>query len=348
MGNSSSYWPALHQARNSQRHQGCRGAPVLQTVRCRNCSKRLPACVIPDEVQRHIEAGLKGKSGSVRAEPPGASESVASTRFLVFWIDPCIRRRNKVNNNNPLKVCRLCGRLQLLCESHVIPKFCYKYVRDQNKIIQLESIGAEDVVFHEQNGGIKESLLCRDCEQQFSRYEDHAARLFSEPTVPIGRESLRTRLHPGIEYERMKLFFLSLLWRCSVAKHPFFSRVSLGPHENRLLDMLRKQDAGLRESYPMIIIRLKIGDEPIQGLLSEPLSTRSGAIRWHLFVIAGFLISMAVGARPIDRNLLRLALAPRTPVYSFDTEMNEIGFLRNAAVRVKKAKEIKPPKRKLQ
>lgn len=58
----------------------------------------------------------------------------------------------------------------------------------------------------------------------------------------------------GLEYETMKLFQLSLLWRISVATIKPFSGVSVGQeHEERLRNILLTENAPAVEAYPCFI-----------------------------------------------------------------------------------------------
>ena len=46
------------------------------------------------------------------------------------------------------------------------------------------------------------------------------------------------------------MFHLSLLWRMSVSKHPYFKEVSLGPHEEVLRRMLLEALPGEPDQPP--------------------------------------------------------------------------------------------------
>jgi hypothetical protein len=46
------------------------------------------------------------------------------------------------------------------------------------------------------------------------------------------------------------MFHLSLLWRMSVSKHPYFKEVSLGPHEEVLRRMLLEARPGEPDQPP--------------------------------------------------------------------------------------------------
>ena len=161
---------------------------------------------------------------------------------------PNVLRRGRI-------ACALCGKKAKLCESHIIPEFAYKPIYGENhRFVQLSQ--------HYQGGflqkGIREELLCQNCEQHIQKYEDYAAKMFTGKTG-IRRWDCEYRHENSrlpfiylarMDYVKFKLFALSVLWRASVSKHPFFKEVDLGSHENRVAWMIRTENPGTRFDYP--------------------------------------------------------------------------------------------------
>ena len=69
--------------------------------------------------------------------------------------------------------CRLCQRERDLCKSHIIPEFLYKPLYDIHHRFNRIPEASNGKVTYEQKG-IRERLLCSDCENQLSRYEKYA------------------------------------------------------------------------------------------------------------------------------------------------------------------------------
>ena len=225
--------------------------------------------------------------------------------------------------------CRLCEQSKKLCDSHIIPKFCYKPLRDANgKAIEV-NIDQEEVL-DRQFAGHREKLLCVDCENRFSRFETHSVRLFCSPLPPFSTGSKRIREYSDLDYRTLKLFFLSVLWRSSVAINPFFKHVSLGPHEEIIRDMLLREDPGGTGDYPTLIWLLTLRGKHLQDILVEPTPMRVGThkCKCYRFVMAGFVIIIGVSSSPLEDSLLRWAMSPGEPVQSYDSEFGEFAFLR--------------------
>jgi hypothetical protein len=130
--------------------------------------------------------------------------------------------------------CKLCGQISLLKESHIIPDFYirgleHKLATGSQGIAQPFSIllsanpdaegGAKQRGQWEKILGIKEYLLCGQCEQRFSRYEAYARNLFygnSSPLkkIPIGNLIRLEHAGETIEIRRISADYQQL--KCSV------------------------------------------------------------------------------------------------------------------------------------
>jgi hypothetical protein len=95
-------------------------------------------------------------------------------------------------------------------------------------------------------------MLCGDCEKWINRYETYYAHEFS-----VGKkmpEILRDTVVKiaGLDYARFKLFHLSIVWRAGVRQRDEFRNVKLGPHEDRLRQMLLNDNPGDPCVYPFL------------------------------------------------------------------------------------------------
>lgn len=134
--------------------------------------------------------------------------------------------------------------------------------------------------------GLKERLLCQSCEQRFGQYEDYFRKYFYERAKPLRlKKHLGTKIsvpsHPislcceqlHVDYRRLKLFGLSLLWRCSIAKGKFFGHVNLdATHEYRIAELLRVGAPGPDSEYPIMVFRPAHPTLPAryEGILGQP------------------------------------------------------------------------------
>lgn len=205
--------------------------------------------------------------------------------------------------------CRLCMQPKPLQDSHVLPELVWSPLYKGGGTDHW-TVGA----FRNAQGvlkprkvqlGLREPLLCRDCEQLFSReYEGPSTGLWRHladgAALPMGITSRSlsaadgntgTRFD-GVCYRSWKLFLLSLLWRASVAGGPEWSGVDLGTtHEPIIGAMLLKADPRAQGDYPCIIYRARTQ----LRMIMLPSEARSDGHRCYVFpinrAVLNFLVS---------------------------------------------------------
>ena len=185
--------------------------------------------------------------------------------------------------------CHLCLKDKVLQNSHIIPEFFYKPVYDGIHRLHVWSSGPDKINKYWQKG-IREKLLCITCEQFLSPLEDYVKRVFyGGVEVEIKHERYGEALR-NIDYQKFKLFQLSLLWRSSISSKKFFSEVKLGPHENRIREMLITKNPGEVHEYGCIMMCLLIdGNRPLDQMIMQPDSLRIDGHRCFRFLLGGCL-----------------------------------------------------------
>jgi hypothetical protein len=176
--------------------------------------------------------------------------------------------------------CKLCKLPRTLQESHIIPKFIYKPLRDdKNRMQRFSIIDSNEKKYKKRKpiqDGLKEHLLCIDCEQLLNdKYEKYfKTAWFDEKKCPetIPSEGIKIT---GLNYSKFKLFHLSVLFRASVSSLPEFNEVNLGPHENTLREILLN-DAHVPDTKYTVVCHAitKIDNQIHLGLITSPFRLR--------------------------------------------------------------------------
>lgn len=207
--------------------------------------------------------------------------------------------------------CKLCWEERDLCDSHIIPEFVYApvYLDGENWTLGFRRTRySEGWEARKVQKGLREPLLCGECEQLLNReYEQPSVAfwraLTREDEMPRGVtfEILNTRMgnrgvaFDGVDYRSFKLFLLSILWRCSVSSIPTYREVDLGPYEEELRLMVFEGDPGGQGDFPCIIHLL---EDPGLGLISLAVPGRFEGHRSYslqlssvslLFLVSGHL-----------------------------------------------------------
>ncbi|TKJ41062.1 hypothetical protein CEE37_05190 [candidate division LCP-89 bacterium B3_LCP] len=152
-------------------------------------------------------------------------------------------------------VCKLCQNERKLVNSHIIPEFMYKPLYDEkHRFIRTSTDPNENSRTLQK--GLKERLLCEECDSnKIGKWEDYVSRLiFQRSTKPEYFDN--ATIFQGVEYNKFKLFQLSLLWRSSVSNLIEFKHVDLSssPHEEHIRKMLLADSPGRHYEYGCLII----------------------------------------------------------------------------------------------
>lgn len=189
-----------------------------------------------------------------------------------------------------LKVkCRLCQKESKLKYSHIIPEFFYKLMYDdKHRFMQLSRIQDELTII--QQKGLREYLLCENCESIFSKYERYMSQSFYYKKNIIFHEDDKVLIAENVDYKLMKLFQLSILWRASVSDLEIFNNVNLGPHEERVRFMLLNETPGKDYEYGCIQFAIIMDDsKTAEGLIMPPIHFREKSTSHYRFTFGGLI-----------------------------------------------------------
>ncbi len=198
-------------------------------------------------------------------------------------------------------ICKLClCDKQLVNKSHIIPDFMYSDIFDENHSLIRFKSDDWDKERKLHTGEFEAGILCRDCEAKLSKFETYGRLILYGGKLPKGvnirfenqknQHGVEFTFATGIDYKKFKLFLLSILWRASISKRPFFGLVSLGKYEEVVRKMLVEEDPGPSDLFPCIINSYTKHASLPKELISEPKKIRmeSGVIGYN-FLISGML-----------------------------------------------------------
>lgn len=217
-------------------------------------------------------------------------------------------------------ICKLCNKNRKLIKAHIIPRAIYELVKE-GRDSHLVVVQNKDETFPKKSriGFYDNSILCSDCDGRLGKYDDYGVRVLfglehqgTEVKAPDGRVVALKVL--DFDYTRMKLFFLSTLWRASVSNHEHFSRVKLGSYEARLRQLIHGGDPGAPDEFPVFLTRFT-GIDPRLTMM-DPVYVRmdSGVRHWILYLVECNAY-IKVDQRAASTSFQRLALTPNQPIY---------------------------------
>ena len=192
------------------------------------------------------------------------------------------------NPEADLRACRLCQVPSQLRHSHIIPRLMY---RPMGQLAPGTPIRVDHLESKSRPGHLKEYMLCSSCEKQFSAYESVGARFLADLNQTRPQAQERTIRKFSLDYPSLKLFFLSVLWRCAVARDPIAREVDLGPRLSKLTALLQANYPGTQEEFA-VFLRL-LDESPIarNAVLTVPIPMRDVSRRGYAMVGNGVEIS---------------------------------------------------------
>lgn len=226
--------------------------------------------------------------------------------------------------------CALCQEDSDLCDSHIIPEFMYEAMYDERHRFHSISLRPDGRTKYRQKGAY-EKLLCFDCEQKLSVHEAYAKRLFFTGLSLIETRNADSIEFQGVDYTQLKLFQLSVLWRASVSKLDFFENIRLGPHQERIREILLSGSPPSSGSYPCLVSAVLHDGAALQDFMLQPFMSRVLGVRVAQFFFGGFRWTYFVNSSAIPRQFQRLAIDESGAIFIGMKQLKDISFIKNIA-----------------
>jgi len=198
--------------------------------------------------------------------------------------------------NGKDEACRLCSSKGELRFSHILPEFLYTPLYDEkHRLVGLKYDPEQGPGEKFLQKGIREFLLCANCEQHLSKFEQYASQVLRElPDTSKELPGSVVRV-TGIDYKKFKLFQMSLLWRSGVSNQASFQGVYLGPHEQRLRQMIREENPGSPLDYGCVLIRTR-GPEKLKHFIKPPTHLRFLGHHGYQLLASGMIWTFVVSS----------------------------------------------------
>jgi hypothetical protein len=211
--------------------------------------------------------------------------------------------------------CKLCGKDKKLVRAHIIPKSLWKPLFDEEQPPQIHT-AAQTVDNKKSPVGVYDAgILCAQCESIFSPWDDYAQKLLlakpTEEQYVIKNGQKIAYVENAIDYGKLKLFFISLLWKAAVSNHYFFSRVNVGSFEPQFRRMILKSDPGEPDTFAVLIAKC---EERLGPIVLTPQAEKWGEINYYRFYVAGYMVYIKVDRKPAPDFMGELALNPERPL----------------------------------
>lgn len=182
--------------------------------------------------------------------------------------------------------CRLCLQEKpLLKKSHIIPDFIYrnsKIYHDDHTIHKIDLRQTFISKFTrrgiQRSGEYEGGILCQNCDSKIIKeYEDYAK------SILYGNKSSKENqliysFPPGevviknIDYQKLKMFFLSILWRAAISSRPFFKEIVLDQNKlEELREMIYTGNIKSNMDFTMLFFLDDGDDSKLKQYMGQPV-----------------------------------------------------------------------------
>jgi len=233
--------------------------------------------------------------------------------------------------------CKLCEKSSSLRKSHIVPEFVYASLYDEKHRMHVLSLQEQKPRPFEQKG-LREKLLCGECESKLSNYERYASTAFDGKDTETPLEGVI--VVKDVDYKQFKLFLLSVLWRASISTLEFFNEVSLGSHEDKIRRMILRDDPGPSEKYGIIPFAVIDNDEMQTDLIVQPTRTRLYGHVGYRFIFGGFLWAFFVSNQAAPSEVKPLLFREDNTFCILKGDIRTCGIIRDFALKLKQMGRI--------
>ena len=212
----------------------------------------------------------------------------------------------------PVDKCRLCLLSKDLQDSHFLSKALYKIARKRGG-----SVVKTPELFIEISNQVHDYLLCRDCEQLFSKNgEDYVMPLVKQDErdfpllkmlterVPIAQGpnhgSVYSGSKIGIDTEKLAFYALSMFWRGAVHAWKTINQqttsIRLHPEDE---EAIHKYLLGKIKWPPGIVLQMTVCTDSIsQNNVLAPVEWENDMYKGCSMVVFGIFFMMVTGVKP--------------------------------------------------
>ena len=199
--------------------------------------------------------------------------------------------------------CKFCGVQGKLLDSHIIPS---GFISGKNFLASSYRGERQEKSFT----GVYDQFLCNDHERQFGVWDDYAIQLLRDQD-PI-RISKDFFIYRSVNYDLLKLFFISVLWRADATTHKFFDNINLDKHRDILKSHIENKDPGGLHDYSVM---LYFSEEVEATVILDPVVKRHMNIDFVLLYLPRFTAIIKVDEKPLPDEFRDQALNDSGKLY---------------------------------
>lgn len=189
-------------------------------------------------------------------------------------------------------ICRGCNKEKNLVKAHIIPESFFRDLRGDEATLHLVS-NTEGVHTKKAPIGVYDKeILCEDCEKRFQDADDYAAKVLLDSSAleELKKEgSIIGYVVRSVDYELLKRFVISVLWRASISNQNFYSKVSLGELEEQAKGLIWSGSSGEEDDFSFVLAKFE-DTGTISKAMLDPHQEEWEGKKYYRFYMGGFVL----------------------------------------------------------
>ncbi len=219
-------------------------------------------------------------------------------------------------------LCKLCNKERKLVKAHIIPECFFRLLRSDDGRSSVAVTNTDNLPHKRAPIGIYDkNLLCEECERLFSDWDSYGCKLFikqiSEFKELKDGNYIAAYTLEEFDYDRLMLFFISLLWRASVSTHLFYERVNLGLYEGLTKEIILNQCLDLGDEISVCLSRFISvkGLDKLTKTSHSPFKERWEGTNAYRFYLGDITAYIKVDKRKWPTKLAKCAIDKGRPLF---------------------------------
>lgn len=241
--------------------------------------------------------------------------------------------------------CKLClGEFQKISNSHIVPECFYSAIYNQkHQFIPITEDNHMKASIEQK--GYREELLCLDCENKLSIWENKTSKDLKDITdkktgflnINHCKKCLPQKcvLIENINHDSFKKCMLSILWRLSVTKLELFKNYNLGDYQEDIRKILHSNSQLTTWDYPLILELVTLKQKHQSDLML--FAGKGGFINKFIrqsFILKGFLINIIISKGKVFDDYKKIFLADNGVIHLQSIEFNQLPNINNISKRL--------------
>ena len=212
--------------------------------------------------------------------------------------------------------CKFCGKERKIIKAHIIPEGFFRRIRQGEETLEMVTNKAGEYTKKSPIGEYDKTIICENCEAIWQEWDNYAQQLLAEEPL-----NGRARYHGNrkicyvvddFEYQKLKLFFISMVWRASVSSRKYFSRISLDQFEDIAKQHIANKNPGDSEDFSIVLSKF---DYPMAKVMPDPYMYENLGVNYIRFYLASYMADIKVDHRPTPEPLSKIVMTENKPLY---------------------------------